>query len=228
MVASEAFVAARSADWARVTAATPADDPQGTGAFLRGLALFGAGEIERAAVEFRKSLRTAPDQVPAAFYLGACYAAGGRDREAIGAWQTVLAAEGASPAAEGASPAVYEHAIDAYLRLGDWDDADMLAREALEAWPDMKRVHLRRALALANAGKPAAALEAMEAHLAESPSDAAGLFTALRLIYEARVKREPVADELSRFERLYQAYRVADGAEQVLVGEWLAFLQASK
>lgn len=212
------FVAARSADWAKVSSLGPRDDPQGTGAFLRGLALFGAGEIEKAAVEFRAALRTAPDQVPAAFYLGACYAAGGRDREAVGAWQTVLAADGVSPI-------VFEHAIDAYLRLGDWEEADALAREALELWPELPRVHLRRALALANAGKPAEALEAMEAHFAEAQPEPGTLFAALRLIYEARMKGEPVTNEVARFEKLYEAYRAVDGAEQVLVGEWLSYLR---
>ena len=56
--------------------------------FLKGLALLGRNELEAAAQEFREALRIADDFLPAAFYLGACYAAGGRDSEAVapGRW----------------------------------------------------------------------------------------------------------------------------------------------
>ena len=46
-----------------------------------------------AAGKFRDALRIDSEFFPAAFYLGACYAAGGRDRDAVGAWQTSLMTE---------------------------------------------------------------------------------------------------------------------------------------
>ena len=61
--------------------------------FLRGVALLGKGELQPAADQFREALRIADDFLPAAFYLGACYAAGGHDKEAAGAWQTALVTE---------------------------------------------------------------------------------------------------------------------------------------
>ena len=49
-------------------------------------------DLERAAQGFREALRADPDFLPAAIFLGACYALGGRDQEASGAWQTALIA----------------------------------------------------------------------------------------------------------------------------------------
>ena len=84
--------------------------------FLKGLGLFGMGALEPAAAQFRASLDAAPDFLPAAFYLGACYAAGGRDREAVGAWQTALITESDARI-------IYDVLGDAWLRLQDGDEA---------------------------------------------------------------------------------------------------------
>ena len=65
--------------------------------FLNGLALYARGQLEAAAGQFREALRLDSEFFPAAFYLGSCYAAGGRDREAAGAWQTSLVTEGDAP-----------------------------------------------------------------------------------------------------------------------------------
>jgi VWFA-related protein len=64
-----------------ITTLVPADPKLLSTAFLKGLALFGKGELEPAAAQFRAAVDAAPDFLPAAFYLGACYAAGGLDRE---------------------------------------------------------------------------------------------------------------------------------------------------
>ena len=39
-------------------------------------------------------MRASADFYPAMIYLGACYAAGGNDKEATGAWRTALIKEG--------------------------------------------------------------------------------------------------------------------------------------
>ncbi|MFO7695179.1 MAG: VWA domain-containing protein, partial [Vicinamibacterales bacterium] len=97
--------------------------------FLKGLALFGKGDLEPAADQFREALRVDSEFLPAAFYLGACYAAGGQDREAAGAWQTSLISESEARI-------VYDVLADALLRLGEGEQAESIIREALGRWPD--------------------------------------------------------------------------------------------
>ena len=89
----------------------------------------GKGELEPAASQFREALRIADDFLPAAFYLGACYAAGGRDSEAVGAWQIALITETDARI-------VYEVLVDALLRLGEARQAVEILTEARSRWPD--------------------------------------------------------------------------------------------
>ena len=69
----------------------PASGPLLSTTMARGITRLRRGDLESAATAFRTAIKLASDFPPAAIYLGACYAAGGRDREAAGAWQLVLA-----------------------------------------------------------------------------------------------------------------------------------------
>lgn len=64
------------------------------GAFLKGLSLLADRKLEPAAAAFRDAMRVSADFYPAMIYLGACYAAGGRDKEAAAVWRTALIREG--------------------------------------------------------------------------------------------------------------------------------------
>jgi VWFA-related protein len=57
--------------------------------FLAGLAHLAQADLQNAAVSFGAALKLAPEFSPAAFYLGACFAADGRDRDALVAWRLV-------------------------------------------------------------------------------------------------------------------------------------------
>src|SRR2546430_9007303 len=72
-------------------------DDQPGAVFLGGLALLEKGELEPAAAKFRTALKLDSEFLPAAFYLGACYAAGGRGRGAAGAWPTSLIPPSGAP-----------------------------------------------------------------------------------------------------------------------------------
>ncbi len=105
------------------------DDASITAVFLRGLAQYRAGKLEDAAKEFRAAVRQSSDFLPGIFYLGACYAAGGRGREAVGAWQTSLVGDDSSPD-------VFQLLIDGFLRIGDTDAAIGAIEEAAAKWPE--------------------------------------------------------------------------------------------
>ena len=81
-------------------------------AFLRGLELFAKGDLNQSATQFVAALRMEPDFAPASFYLGACYAAAGRDRDAMTAWRRALAGGLKTPVA-------YAALADAAVRLDD-------------------------------------------------------------------------------------------------------------
>ena len=119
-------------------------------AFLGGLELLGRQQLDQAGLQFSAALRISPDFAPAAFYLGACYAAAGRDREATTWWRRALLASETLP---------IEHAslADALFRLGNTPEALALLRGAVASWPDADPLRRRLAIAHALAREPVVA-----------------------------------------------------------------------
>ena len=89
---------------------------QGAGSILRGIELLMKGDLNPAANQFGVALRNAPDAPIASFFLGACYAAAGRDKEAVAAWERARAAQLQLPALQ-------LLIADGWLRLGQPADA---------------------------------------------------------------------------------------------------------
>lgn len=201
------------------TAATGADN-QVAAAFLQGLASYSRGDLEPAAGKFREALRLDSTFFPAAFYLGSCFAAGGRDREAVGAWQTSLVTESDAPF-------IYTLLGDALLRLKDTDAALDILTEASTLWPGNDEVLMRLGTAQMMAGRLEEALKTLEGYLARNPSDHERHFVALRALYEARAKgrsiRSPEEDR-ALFDRYAAAYAAANGPQQAMVDQWRKFI----
>jgi VWFA-related protein len=188
--------------------------------FLSGLALFSKGELEAAAAKFRTAVRLDSEFLPAAFYLGACYAAGGRDREAAGAWQTSLITESEAPF-------IYTLLGDALLRLRDAEQAIDVLHEARTLWPDNDDIQMRLASALVLGDKPAEALAILDPYLARHPDDPDRLFMALRCLYEARAAGHPIdgdGGDRARFARYAEAYVAAKGPQAPIVAEWRRYM----
>ncbi|HPK70919.1 MAG TPA: VWA domain-containing protein [Vicinamibacterales bacterium] len=189
--------------------------------FLKGLALLGKGDLEPAAAEFRSALRVSSEFLPAAFYLGACYAAGGRDREAAGAWQTSLVSESGAPI-------VFDVLADAWLRVGDGERAEAIAREAMGLWPEDDRFVPRLAAAQTMQKRSADALATLARYLEAHPDDASAIFLAMRILFDARTAGVPVAgaaEDAERAAALAAAYRAAGGRQAALVDRWALYVQ---
>ena len=189
--------------------------------FLRGLALFGKGDLRPAAEQFREALRLDSEFLPAAFYLGACYAAGGQDRQAAGAWQTSLISESDARI-------VYDVLADALLRLGEGEQAESIILEALGRWPDDESFVPRLSAAEAMQRKGAEALATLEPYLASHPADASAWFLALRVLYDAHAAGGVVtsqAEDGARAATYAAAYKAAGGPRLALVDRWAAFIQ---
>ena len=159
-----------------------ASNDQLAAVFLAGLVLLHRGELEAARGKFSDALRLDSEFLPAAFYLGACYAAGGRDREAAGAWQTALITESNAPF-------VYTLLGDALLRLRDMDQALDVLSEARALWPADESVTVRLGTALVLANKPADAMKILQPYLdAQSGRSRAALPRAARAVRGAQFR----------------------------------------
>ncbi len=189
-------------------------------AFLKGVALLAKGQLEPAAAELRQALRLADDFLPAAFYLGACYAAGGKDEEAVGAWQTALVTEGGARI-------VYDVLADALLRLDDADQAIEIINEAHARWPDDDGLLLRLAVGQAMLQRRADAVATLRPYLESHRTDTEAAALALRLIYDAHAAGGVIESQEADREmagRYAEWYREAGGQNPALVARWLAFI----
>ncbi len=204
------------------TLTVPEADRSLLGSFLRGLALYRKGALEDAAKEFRAAVRSSPDFLAGILYLGACYASGGRIKEAVGAWQTSLIADDASPE-------IFALVADGYLRMGDAEAAADVLVEAGTKWPQDERFIVRSALARAAAGHPDDALAALTPAL-DGAADPALLTLAARLAI-ADVARRPVAeqrDQLSKLQDLESRIRAANGEVPPALARWITYLQSPR
>ena len=87
---------------------------------------------------------------------------------------------------EGEAPFIYTLLGDAFLRIGDMNEALDILKEAAGHVAGNDQVELRLGTAYARASKPVEAVQALDPYLAQHPDDQERLFIALRSIYEAR------------------------------------------
>ncbi len=194
------------------------EDPRAD--FLRGLGLLARNQIPGAATQFRAALRQESGLFPVAFYLGATYAAGGDDRQAVGAWQTALIAETGSPV-------LYRLLTDALLRLEDGPQALDIAREASASWPANPELKRRLGIACAMTGRDPEALDALGPYVESHPTDAGALFVMLRVLFEGFVsggKGEGGLDR-SRLVQYARSYASTQGPNREIVAHWLKYLE---
>ncbi|MGE0460253.1 MAG: VWA domain-containing protein [Vicinamibacterales bacterium] len=195
--------------------ATPADEA--TFAFVRGL-----GELERkryaqATAWFQVTLKAASDFLGAAFYIGACHAASGRDKEAVGAWQMSLLSD--------AADVVYPPLVDGLLRLGDGLQALTFLDEAPDAWKDADARDERQATAEAMAGAYAPALEKLHALIERRPADLDLLYLALQVMYRVRQESGAIGEaDRAHFVDYAARYTEGQGPQATLVGTWLKYV----
>jgi len=187
-------------------------------AFLSGLSLLAQKNLVAAAKAFRSAMRASADFYPAMVYLGACYAAGGNDKEAAGAWGTALIREGDAIA-------LHQLLADALLRQGKDDLALQTLENARARWPEDDVLKRRFVVAALLAGKRADGLQAVDELIARRAEDEPSLAFGLLMLYEAFVNGRPVEgveQDRARMMRFADAYRVHGGPSLDLVNVWVA------
>jgi VWFA-related protein len=188
--------------------------------FLRGLELYSNGELDQAAVQFAAAVRVSPDFSPALFYLGACFAAAGRDQEATIRWSAALTGPDNLPL-------VYSALGDALFRTGDVGKAIVPLREALSKWPEDDQVRRRLALAYAVTQQHKEALATIEPYLPGHPSDHEAILIALHAIYASAVLGQPLLEGTQNRDRITMyaaAYATAKGPHAALITTWADFV----
>jgi hypothetical protein len=186
------------------------EDPA-TPAMIRGFGLLAGGQLDAAASEFKAAVREAPDLSLALAYVGSCFAAGGMDREAAGAWQTALIEERGVPV-------LYTLLADAWLRLNDPARALEVLTRAATRWPTDADLKRRRAVTLARAGRRSEALSEVDSLLAASPGDAASACVGFRIALDRSVAGG-VPEEKKR--KYATACAAGEAPESPLAAGWL-------
>ena len=210
--------AGRFEDAARALTANDPNDPAGP--FIRGLTLFSQGQLQAASDAFRETLRAAPDFFVGAFYIGACYAAGGRDQQAVNAWQTSLVGLEQYPI-------VFRLLGEAMSRIGQPERAVDILDEAVSHWPDDRAMRLRLAKAALEARRYDLVTQCVEAGASRQPADAELLLVGMQAIFERATQSAdaPPDDSLARLRRYRDAYVAAGGSQTTLVAEWVAAVE---
>ena len=188
--------------------------------FLRGLSLLAKRQLDPAAAAFREAIAASPQLLVGAFYIGACYAAGGEDAKAINAWQTSLIALGQYPA-------VYRLLVDALIRTGQPERARVLVEDATRKWPEDEALRAQAMRANLEAGRYEKALEYADQVIEQRPADTATLFLAMQSIFQAVLDGPDARVDvlLPRLQHYYELYVAAGGPRQALAAEWVTFLQ---
>ncbi len=190
---------------------------QTVAAFLRGIDLFTKGQLDQAATQLQIAAGPRREFFPAAFYLGALFAAAGRDQDAAGVWQIALGTEPRPPA-------VYTMVADARLRTGQAASAIDILKPAYERDPAQEEISRRLAMAYSMTGRHADALPVLDNYLSRRPTDQDMLFAAIVAQYEVARGGPSLSNvERTKLRKYSAAYR---GPNQALVEKYLETIGA--
>ena len=186
------------------------------GAFLSGVDLFSKGELDEAADQLQAAAGPRREFFPAAFFLGACYAAAGRDQDAAGTWQLALGKEQRPMSA-------YLVAADARLRIGQAQSAIDILKPAFDRAPTNDDLARRLATAYAMTNRHSDALTVLDAYLLRHPDDQDMLFVAIASQYEAvrggQILSNIDRDKVQKYAAAYQ------GPNRSLVDKYLVTMK---
>jgi VWFA-related protein len=217
--AKAAFTSARTGGLGPAAVEALASGDQVAAAFIRGLDLFGQGQLDRAAQQLQIAMQQAPTFGPTRLYLGATLAQGNRHREAASLLQSI------GPDLSTVAP-IARMTATSWLRAGDAANA-IAALEQANATGD---VAVARTLALAYiAGNRAAdAIPLLTRHLEANPKDQDALMAAIYATYTTHVpspRADSIAADRARAQTWAKAYAAQKGERQALVDAWVKYLQ---
>ncbi len=186
-------------------------------AFFKGLEWYTKGQLNEAVTQLALAAGPRRDFFPAAFYLGAAYAAGGRDREAAGIWQLALGNEPRPSVA-------YIVLADARLRDGQADSVVDVLKSAQERNPTDDDINQRLTAVYLMTGRYAEALPVLDKYLTQHPEDQVALFAAVYAQYHV-ITREKLALSQPEQAKLARYVRAYTGPYQPLLAKYLDIMR---
>jgi VWFA-related protein len=211
----EAMAQARAGRYGAAALDALSEGDQTAAAFLRGLDLFTRGQLDEALTQFDIAAGPRREYFPAAFYLGAVFAAAGRDRDAAGTWQLALGRE-TRPAA------VYPMIADARMRDGQPQSAVEILKPAYDRVPENDEIGRRLGIAYVLIGRFAEAVPVLDGYLSRHSTDQDVLLAAIVSHYEVARGGQLLSDvDRVKLRRHAAAYR---GPQRALVDKYLETL----
>ena len=221
---------ARSGDLGGAAMTALGENDQVLALFLKGLELYQASQLDRAAMQFQNSMQMAPAFAPSRLFLGASLAEAKRHKEAAGLIQS--AANVASPASGGAS-----NAAIARLAGEEWIKAGQpaLAITPLELAVQQPNADARSkktlGIAYVLAGRAGDAVPVLTSYLETNPTDSAALLAAIFSTYSRHQSGAHAASlsvDRANIAKWSKAYTAATGPLQALVGAWVKHVTSLK
>jgi Flp pilus assembly protein TadD len=213
----DAMVEARAGRYGAAALEALSAGDQEAAAFLRGVDLFTKGQLDQAASQLQIAAGPRRQFFPAAFYLGAVFAAAGRDRDAAGTWQLALGSEPRPTIA-------YTLAADARIRDNAPDAAIDILKPAYERSPMDDELGRRLAMAYLMTGRYADALPIVQGYLSRHATDQEFLFAGVVAQYEVvRSGLTLSTADRDRVRRWSAAYK---GDQSALVEKYLQAMGA--
>jgi Flp pilus assembly protein TadD len=213
----DAMVEARAGRYGTAALEALSAGDQAVAAFMRGVELLAKGQLDQAATQLQLAAGPRREFFPAAFYLGACFAAAGRDRDAAGVWQIALGTE-PRPAP------IYAMVADARLRDGQPTSAIDILKPAYERDASQDEIARRLAMAYAMTGRHRDALPVLDNYLQRQPTDQDMLLAAIVSQYElSRGGLALSSVDRAKVRKYAAAYR---GPQRALVTKYLETMEA--
>ena len=192
---------------------------QAVAAFLKGLDWYSKGQLSQAATQFEVAAGPRREFFAASFYLGAVFAAAGRDRDAAGVWQIALGDE---------PKPLFAYTLVADARLRDGQPASVIdvLKPAYERVPDDDEIGQRLMSAFLMTGRYEEALPVLDGYLSRNPTDEVALFAAVFAQYQVAMRERLVlpADDVAKLAAYVRAY---DGPYEALLAKYLQTIRGS-
>ena len=192
---------------------------QAAAAFFKGLDWYAKGQLSQAATQLELAAGPRREFFAASFYLGAVFAAAGRDRDAAGVWQMALGDEPRPQLA-------YTLLADARLRDGQPASVIDVLKPAYERTPSDDEIGRRLMSAYLMTGRYEEALPVLDGYLSRNPTDHGAMFAAVFAQYQVATRERLVlpADDVAKLAGYVRAY---DGPYKALLTKYLQTIRGT-
>jgi tetratricopeptide repeat protein len=199
--------------------------------FLKGLELYQAAQLDRAAMQFQNSMQMAPTFAPSRLFLGASLAEGNRHKDAAGLLQSAAASLSQPPAGALPNAAIARMAGEEWIKAGQPALAIPPLEQAAQSASADPRAKKLLGIAYVLGGRPGDAVATLTAYLETNPTDTAALLGAMYGTYHRHVPAAQPATlsaDRANMTKWSKAYTAGKGPMQPLVAAWVKHVASVK